>query len=209
MIHETLPVGLLQCNCSIFGDETTREAIVIDPGDNIGHIQNLLARHHLKVKAIVITHAHIDHIGGASKLKAATGAPVYMNAADQELCDQLEVQAAWLGMQTPDRPAIDMPARDGDVLLLGTTDFHILHTPGHTQGSISVWIPAENKVVAGDTLFRDSIGRTDLPGGDYHQILASLHGTLMKLPEDAIVFPGHGPQTTIGREKVRNPFLQD
>ncbi len=202
------PVGVLQCNCSIFGDETTREAIVIDPGDEIGQIQTLLARHSLTVKAIVITHAHIDHIGGAAKLKKLTGAPTYMNLADEELCDQLDVQASWLGMRTPEKPAIDSPARDGDVLQLGTAGFHILHTPGHTQGSISIWIPSENKVIAGDTLFRDSIGRTDLPGGDYDKILASIHGTLMKLPDDAVVVPGHGPQTTIGREKERNPFLQ-
>jgi hydroxyacylglutathione hydrolase len=208
VIHEILPVGPLQCNCSIFGDEQTREAIVIDPGANIEQILGLLKSHGLAVKAIVITHAHIDHIGGAAKLKAATGAPVYMNHNDQGLYDHIEVQAAWLGMPNPERTAIDSPARDGDALRIGATDFQVLHTPGHTQGSISLWIPAENKLVAGDTLFRDSIGRTDLPGGDYKQILASIHTKLMKLPEDAIVIPGHGPETTIGREKERNPFLR-
>jgi glyoxylase-like metal-dependent hydrolase (beta-lactamase superfamily II) len=208
MIHEILPVGMLQCNCSIFGDEATREAIVIDPGDEIEDILGVLARHNLTVKAIVITHAHIDHIGGAAKLKAATGAPVYMNAKDQELYDGLDMQAAWLGMEPPARTDIDSPARDGDSLTLGETAFHILHTPGHTQGSISLWIPAENKLVAGDTLFRDSIGRTDLPGGDGRQILRSIHARLLVLPEAAIVIPGHGSSTTIGREKARNPFLQ-
>jgi len=208
MIHEILPVGLLQCNCSIFGDETTREAIVIDPGDQIDDIQEVLARHGLTVKAIVITHAHIDHIGGAAKLKAATGAPVYMNANDQELYDHLDVQAEWLGMAPPERTDIDTKAREGDALALGETAFHVIHTPGHTQGSISLWIPAENKLVAGDTLFRDSIGRTDLPGGDTKQILRSIHTKLLTLPETAVVIPGHGPNTTIGREKERNPFLQ-
>jgi hydroxyacylglutathione hydrolase len=208
MIHEILPVGMLQCNCSIFGDEATREAIVIDPGDEIEDILGVLARHNLTVKAIVITHAHIDHIGGAAKLKAATGAPVYMNAKDQELYDGLDMQAAWLGMEPPARTDIDSPARDGDSLTLGETAFHILHTPGHTQGSISLWIPAENKLVAGDTLFRDSLGRTDLPGGDGRQILRSIHARLLVLPEAAIVIPGHGSSTTIGREKARNPFLQ-
>ncbi len=208
MIHEILPVGMLQCNCSIFGDEQSREAVVIDPGDEIEEIQAILAKHQLRVKAIVITHAHIDHIGGAEKLKAATGAPVYMNANDQELSDQLDVQAGWLGMETPEKPSIDVNARDGDSLTLGPAEFHVLHTPGHTQGSISLWIPAENKVVAGDTLFRDSIGRTDLPGGNPRQILRSIHEKLMPLDGGTVVIPGHGPNTTIGRERERNPFLQ-
>ena len=207
MIHEILPVGILQCNCSIFGEESSREAIIIDPGDDIDDILAVLRRHSLTVKAIVITHAHIDHIGGAARLKAATGAPVYMNQKDQELYDHLDMQAAWLGMEVPERTGIDMEARDGDSLQLNATAFHVLHTPGHTQGSISLWIPAENKLVAGDTLFRDSIGRTDLPGGDGRQILRSIRDKLLTLPEEATVVPGHGLQTTIGREKERNPFL--
>jgi hydroxyacylglutathione hydrolase len=208
MIHEILPVGVLQCNCSIFGDEESHEAIVIDPGDNIEDILAILERHVLRVKSIVITHAHIDHIGGAAKLKAATGAPVLMNANDQELYDHLEVQASWLGMEPPARTAIDDAARDGDVLTLGPAEFRVLHTPGHTQGSISLWIPAENKLIAGDTLFRDSIGRTDLPGGNPRQILRSIEDKLLQLPEETVVVPGHGANTTIGREKERNPFLQ-
>ena len=207
MIHEVLPVGILQCNCSIFGDEQTREGLVVDPGDNIEAVLEIVGRHGLTVKAIVITHAHIDHIGGAQKLKRATGAPVYMNPNDAELQQMLDTQAAWLGMRPPEQVEIDSAARDGDRLLVGTTEFHVLHTPGHTQGSISLWIPAENKLVAGDTLFRDSIGRTDLPGGDGSQILRSIHDKLLPLPEDAIVIAGHGPSTTIGREKRSNPFL--
>ena len=207
MIHEIITVGMLQCNCSIFGDETSREAMVIDPGDNIAQILSILAKHGLTVKAIVITHAHIDHIGGAHKLKAATGAPVYMNQNDQLLYDNLEMQAAWLGMETPERTSIDTRIADGDSVKIGVTGFHFMHTPGHTQGSSCVWIPAENKVAAGDTLFRDSIGRTDLPGGDGRQILVSIHEKLLPLPEETIVIPGHGPNTTIGREKELNPFL--
>ena len=208
MIHEILPVGMLQCNCSVFGDEKSKEAIVIDPGDEIERILEILKKHGLTVKAIVITHAHIDHIGGAAKLKAATGAPVYLNERDQELYDHLDMQAAWLGVRPPERTAIDVPAREGDKLALGEAAFHVLHTPGHTQGSLSLWIPAENKLIAGDTLFRDSIGRTDLPGGDGRQILVSIAEKLLPLPEDATVIPGHGGFTTIGREKDRNPFLQ-
>jgi hydroxyacylglutathione hydrolase len=208
MIHEILPVGMLQCNCSIFGDEESREAIVIDPGDNIDQILVVLAKHRLKVKAIVITHAHIDHIGGAAKLKAVTGAPVHMNAHDQDLYDALDMQAAWLQMKTPELTSIDTEARDGDTLSLGGEVFHVLDTPGHTQGSISLWIPTQNKLIAGDTLFRDSIGRTDLPGGDGRQILRSIRDKLLMLPEEAVVVPGHGANTTIGREKERNPFLR-
>ena len=208
MIHEILPVGLLQCNCSVFGDEGTREAIVIDPGDNIENITGILDKHGLKVKAIVITHAHIDHIAGAHKLRALTGAPVYLNENDRELLDALDVQAAWLGVEPPPRVDIDAAASDGTVLRLGETEFQVMHTPGHTQGSLCLWIPTEGKLIAGDTLFRDSIGRTDLPGGNTRQIVSSIKTRLLDLPENTVVIPGHGPNTSIGREKEKNPFLQ-
>ncbi len=207
MIHEILPVGMLHCNCSIFGDETTREAIVVDPGDDISDIEAILAKHQLKVKAIIITHAHIDHIGGAAKLKKLTQAPVYMNENDQNLYDAMEMQAGWLGMETPEQTEIDSEAKDGRTVTIGGTAFHFMHTPGHTQGSTCLWIPSEKKLVAGDTLFRDSIGRTDLPGGNGRQILVSIKEKLLPLPDDTIVIPGHGEPTTIGREKQQNPFL--
>ncbi len=209
MVHEILPVGPLQCNCSIFGDETSGEALVIDPGDEVERIQEALVRRGLKVKAIVVTHAHLDHVGGAQKLKASTGAPVYMNAADRQLLASLDVQALWLGMRAPEKPDIDVDAREGEAVRLGGAEFRMLHTPGHTPGSISLWIPAEGKVIAGDTLFRDSIGRTDLPGGNGRQILASIRDKLLALPEETLVFPGHGDETTIGREKEFNYFLQN
>jgi hydroxyacylglutathione hydrolase len=209
MIHEILPVGMLQCNCSIFGDEASGDAVVIDPGDEIGRITAVLDQHHLRVTAIIITHAHIDHIGGAQKLKAVTGAPVYMNANDQELYDHIDTQANWLGVATPEKTGVDVNAREGEIVKLGPADFRVLETPGHTQGSISVWIPAENKLLAGDTLFLDSIGRTDLPGGNSRQILRSIHDKLLPLDDTVVVIPGHGQNTTIGRERRRNPFLQE
>lgn len=210
MIRETLAVGLLQCNCTILGDETTREAIVVDPGDgnDLDRLRDVLERHGLTVKAIVITHAHIDHIGGAAKLKASTGAPVYMNSADYDLYQRLEVQAAWLGIPVPERAEIDSEARDGGALRLGGTALHLIHTPGHTQGSVCLYCPTEHLLLAGDTLFRDSIGRTDLPGGDGRMILESIHTRLLTLPEETEVICGHGPATSIGREKERNPFLR-
>jgi hydroxyacylglutathione hydrolase len=208
MIHVILPVGLLQCNCSVFGDEETREAIVIDPGDEIERITAVLDQYRLAVKAIVVTHAHIDHVAGAHKLRALTGAPVYMNTDDTELLDALAVQASWLQVETPERTEVDTEMADGSVLKLGQAEFRVLHTPGHTQGSSSIWIPQESKLVAGDTLFRDSIGRTDLPGGNSRQLLSSIKLQLFPLPEETVVIPGHGPNTTIGREKERNPFLR-
>ena len=208
LIHEILPVGALQCNCSVFGDAATGEAIVIDPGDEIGRITAILEKHHLRVTAIIVTHAHIDHIGGAQKLKALTGAPVYMNFNDQELYDHIDTQAQWLGVATPEKTTIDVNAREGESLKLGGAEFQVLETPGHTQGSISLWIPAENKLVAGDTLFQGSIGRTDLPGGNSKQILRSIHDKLLPLDDMVAVIPGHGAITTIGREREWNPFLQ-
>jgi glyoxylase-like metal-dependent hydrolase (beta-lactamase superfamily II) len=210
MVHEILTVGALQCNCSIFGDETTHEAIVIDPGDgaDLARIQAVLARLALKLKAIVITHAHIDHIGGAAKLKASTGAPIYMNSADATLYEHLDTQAGWLGMKTPPIAQVDVDARDGGKLHCGATEFELIHTPGHTQGSLCVLIKDTQTLIAGDTLFRDSVGRTDLPGGNADALLRSIHTRLLPLPEETRVIAGHGPATTIGREKERNPFLR-
>ncbi len=207
MIHVILPVGMLQCNCSIFGDEQTREAVVVDPGDEIDEITAVLEKHNLHVKAIVITHAHIDHVAGAHRLRTLTDAPVYMNDRDKQLLDMLDVQAGWLGVETPPRPEIDAALTEGTVLTLGVTEFHVLNTPGHTPGSQCLWMPRENKLIAGDTLFRDSIGRTDLPGGNLRQLLSSIRTQLFNLPDDAVVIPGHGPQTIIGYEKEHNPFL--
>jgi len=208
MIHEIFPVGPFACNCSIVGDETTREAAVIDPGDDVEEILAVVERLGLRVTQIVVTHAHIDHIGGAHKLKQATGAPVSLHDSDLALYEDIDVQAQWLGIDAPEPTAVDSLVRDGDRLRIGSVEMVAIHTPGHTEGSVSLWIPAEKKVLAGDTLFRDSIGRTDLPGGDGRQIVRSIRDKLFALPEETLVVPGHGGQTTIGREMRFNPFVR-
>lgn len=208
MIHEIIPVGMLGCNCSVMGDETSGDAMVIDPGDEIEQILAILERYGLTLKMIVVTHAHIDHIGGAARLRAATGAPVYMHQDDAMLSNALDMQAAWLGVETPEDPGIDTPAREGDTLRAGRIEAAVLHTPGHTPGSISLYLAAENKLIAGDTLFRGSVGRTDLPGGDSAEIVKSIRAKLYTLPESTIVIPGHGDSTTIAAEKRSNPFVR-
>jgi len=207
MIHEILPVGPLQCNCSIIGDEATREAMVIDPGDDIDEVLIILSKHNLKVKQIVVTHAHIDHVGGAMKLRAATGAPILLNQNDLALLKMLDVQAAWVGMAAPGQVEIDQSVGGADTIRAGSLTANVLDTPGHTEGSICLYFPAENKLIAGDTLFAGSIGRTDLPGGSFEKIIRSLHQTVLALPDDTVVVPGHGPLTTIGEERESNPFL--
>jgi hydroxyacylglutathione hydrolase len=208
MIHEIIPVGPLQCNCSIIGDEAIHEAIVIDPGDDIDQVLDLLRKHKLQVKQIVITHAHIDHVGGAMKLRAATGAPILLNQNDYALLKLLDVQAAWIGMPAPGKVEIDNSLGQADSVKAGSLAAQVLHTPGHTEGSICLYFPLEKKLIAGDTLFAGSIGRTDLPGGSYEKILHSLHDRVLALPDETVVVPGHGPLTTIGEERERNPFLQ-
>ena len=207
MIHEILPVGPLQCNCSVIADENTREAMVIDPGDHIEDILAILNKNRLTVKQIVITHAHIDHVGGAMKLKKATGAPILLNQSDSALLKMLDVQAAWLGMATPGPVQIDQSLSNGDKVSAGSHTAEVLHTPGHTEGSICLYFAPEKKLIAGDTLFAGSIGRTDLPGGSYKKIIESLHGQVLQLPDETVVVPGHGELTTIGQERDSNPFL--
>jgi hydroxyacylglutathione hydrolase len=208
MIHEILPVGPLQCNCSVIGDETTREAMVIDPGDEIEEIVAILGRHHLQVKQIVITHAHIDHVGGAMKLRALTGAPILLNQNDYALLKMLDVQAGWLGMAAPGKVEIAASLGDDESLRAGRLAASVIHTPGHTEGSVCLYFPAEKMLIAGDTLFAGSIGRTDLPGGSFEKIMRSLHQRVLALPDETVVIPGHGPKTTIGEERDDNPFLQ-
>jgi hydroxyacylglutathione hydrolase len=208
MIHKIFPVGPLQCNCSIIGDEKTHEAMVIDPGDQIEGILEVLRQEKLTLKQIVITHAHIDHVGGAMKLKAATGAAILMNQNDYALLKMLDMQAAWVGMRPPGEVTVDESVDQGRVLKVGEISSNVIHTPGHTEGSICVYFPGEKKLIAGDTLFAGSIGRTDLPGGSMEKIMRSLHNQVLALPDETEVIPGHGPATTIGEERETNPFLQ-
>lgn len=208
MVRETFPVGILQCNCTILGDESTGEAIVIDPGDDVAGILERLARHRQTLKQIIVTHAHIDHVGGAARLKRATGAPVYLNERDLELLGSMEMQAAWLGCAVPEVALPDIAAADGMHVGLPDLGATILHTPGHTPGSICLHFAKENLLLAGDTLFAGSIGRTDLPGGDGRLILRSIEERLLLLSDATHVVPGHGPETTIGAERESNPFLQ-
>jgi hydroxyacylglutathione hydrolase len=208
MIHEILPVGPLQCNCSIIGDEKTREAMVIDPGDDTDDILALIAKHNLQVKQIVVTHAHIDHVGGAMKLRAATGAPILLNQNDYDLLKMLDMQAAWIGVASPGKVEIDQSVTQADTVKAGSLVANVLHTPGHSEGSICLYFPSEKKLIAGDTLFAGSIGRTDLPGGSFEKIIHSLHEKVLALPDETTVVPGHGPLTTIGEERESNPFLK-
>jgi glyoxylase-like metal-dependent hydrolase (beta-lactamase superfamily II) len=262
-IHITIPVGMLQCNCSIIGDPLTREALVVDPGDEVTRILDLIGRHRLIVKAIVSTHAHIDHVGGLCKLHQYTGAPVLMHRDDLPLYQAMEMQAAFLGVLPPDLTEIDQLLKEGDVLRWGSFEAQVIHTPGHTPGSVSLYLPHDagkvtvpgapaihtvmneagekilltdlfkkainsedeaqsmlpeeeaEKIVprapqlfSGDTLFAGSIGRTDLWGGSMEKIMESLRTKLMHLPDETVVYPGHGPVTSIGKERELNPFLQ-
>ncbi len=234
LIHEILPVGMLQCNCSVLGDPTTREAIVLDPGDEVDRILDILKKYDLKVRAILSTHTHIDHVGGLASLHQATGAPILIHEEDLELYRHLDRQAKWLGVPTPPTTNVDDFLREGDSVRWGAYEARVLHTPGHTKGSISLYVPRDSApgtgeraarvpdnektsrdslrvapwLFAGDTLFAGSIGRTDLWGGSLPEIMDSIQEKLLALPDATIVYPGHGPATTIGNERASNPFLR-
>jgi hydroxyacylglutathione hydrolase len=240
MIFETFPVGLLQCNCVILGDANTREAIVIDPGDEVERILATLKRHDLKLRKIINTHTHIDHVGADAELRERTGAEVCLHKADLFLLENLKRQASMIGLPTPRASKVDAFLEPGDAIQCGSMHLGVLHTPGHTPGSLTFeteWIgpqgsagetaaaetggqlktvdPRERKhspkqvLFTGDTLFMSSIGRTDLWGGSFETIMKSLAQILQKYDDSTLVYPGHGPATTIGQERKLNPFLQE
>ncbi len=205
-IIRTFPVGPLQCNCSIIGDKISGKALVVDPGGDAEKILGLLAELNLTVVAIIHTHAHLDHILASGEIKAATGAPIYLHEGDQFLWDMVEQQCAMFGV-----PEVKLPVPDGhlkDDQALNCCGGVAIHTPGHTPGSISFWFEEYKTLIAGDTLFQGSIGRTDLPGGNYDQIVMSIKDRIYCLDDEAVVVTGHGPNTILGREKVSNSFVR-
>jgi glyoxylase-like metal-dependent hydrolase (beta-lactamase superfamily II) len=208
MILESFPVGPLQANCTLLGDEETGEAIVIDPGDEAERIHGRLTELGLKLKQILLTHGHIDHVGGALRLKRLTGAPILMNENDLSQLKIMKMQASWLDLATPETAPPDENLTDGLSVGLKRYPAQVIHTPGHTQGSVCLYFAPLKLLMAGDTLFEGSIGRTDLPGGNFDQIIDSLHTRLLPLPDETRVLTGHGPATTIGAERRSNPFLR-
>jgi glyoxylase-like metal-dependent hydrolase (beta-lactamase superfamily II) len=206
---ETFATGPLGCNCSLVVDATSGRAIVVDPGGDFERIDARLAALGASVEAIVHTHTHIDHVGATAPLQEKTGARACIHEDDRFLYDLLPVQSAMLGIAVPDRVEMEGSLRDGVSVTAGGLELGVLHTPGHTPGSVTFVVKTAEgtHVFSGDTLFRRGIGRTDLWGGDSGLIMRSLREKILALPEDAVVIPGHGPNTTIGEERTKNPFL--
>ena len=199
-------VGPLACNCYIVGDPATKQAIVIDPGGDITRVTDALQEHGLTVTAIVATHAHFDHLMAAEALRGQTGAPFYMHDADKPLLDWYEESGRmFLGLDLGAPPAVDTAAAEGDVLRAGAAELQVIHTPGHSPGSIT--LASAGAIFSGDTLFAGSIGRSDLPGGDTHTLLGVIKEKLFAFDDDVDVYPGHGPPTTVGAERRSNPFV--
>ncbi|CAB5127111.1 MBL-fold metallo-hydrolase superfamily [Olavius algarvensis associated proteobacterium Delta 3] len=206
MIVKTLAVGPIMANCHILGCETTMEAAVIDPGDEADRILHTLAESELTVKLILNTHGHFDHVGGNRRLKEATDAPLMIHEFDAPMLASLSQSASAWGLRAEDSPAPDQFLEDGDSVSFGDLSLTVIHTPGHTRGGVS--FHADGAVFVGDTLFAGSIGRTDFPGGDYETLIASIQKKLFPLGDDVMVYTGHGPKTSIGREKRTNPFAR-
>ncbi len=204
MFIQSLTVGPIQATCFIVGDEQTKEAVVIDPGDEARRIFSGLQKHSLTLKYIINTHGHFDHVGANKALKSLTGAPILIHQGDAPMLSGLSGSARMWGMQAEDSPP-DQLIKDGDRITFGQITLQVIHTPGHSPGGISLYTP--KVVFVGDTLFAGSIGRTDFPGGDYDLLISGVRNRLFVLGDDVQVFPGHGPDTTIGYEKKYNPFF--
>jgi hydroxyacylglutathione hydrolase len=200
-------VGPLACNCYFVGDPATKEVIVIDPGGDADQLTEALAEDHLRVTAIVATHAHFDHIIAGERLRALTGAPFYLHDDDVPLLDWMQTSGRlFLGVDLPPPPEVDRSAPEGEILTAGVAQLEVLHTPGHSPGSIT--LVADDAIFSGDTLFAGSVGRTDLPGGDTATLLRAIRERLFVFDDDLPVYPGHGPHTTIGEERRFNPFVR-
>lgn len=200
-----LPNGQFAENCYILADRETRRAVLVDPGEDPALFLAELGRRGLTLEAIWLTHGHVDHIMGVAEVKAATGVPVYLHPADRGLYDALPQQGGWMGLVLEAPPPPDHPLADGQALRLGRHAFTVRHTPGHSPGSVS--FVGQDIILGGDVLFSGSIGRTDLPGGDFATLLQSIQAVFLTLPDSTVVLSGHGPETTIGVERMTNPFL--
>ena len=200
-----IPNGQFVQNCYLVVDERAGECAVVDPGEEAGLILHKLAATGAKPVAIWLTHAHLDHVLGVPRVAAETGVPVWLHPADRPLYDAVPEQATWFGLQTPALPPPDRTFAHGDTMRVGDLTFQVRHTPGHSPGSVCLVGPGV--VLGGDVLFAGSIGRTDLPGGDFETLIASIERELLSLPEATIVYTGHGPETTVGHERRSNPFL--
>jgi glyoxylase-like metal-dependent hydrolase (beta-lactamase superfamily II) len=207
MIFDTVVVGPLGVNCSILGCEESGQGVVVDPGDDADRILAQVQQRGLTISAIINTHGHFDHVGGNRQLTQATGAPLYIHQADAPMLERVAKTAAIYGLLGENSPQPDRLLEDGMLIEFGTHRLQVIHTPGHTQGGCCLYLEAEGKLIAGDTLFADGVGRTDLPGGSHQQLLESIKTRLFTLPDQVQVYPGHGPTTTIGHEKRHNPYL--
>jgi hydroxyacylglutathione hydrolase len=205
LIIKTLVVGPIMANSFIVGCEETREAAVIDPGDEADRILLALAESGLVVKFIINTHGHLDHVGANKRLKEITGAPILIHPLDAPMLNQVASSAAAWGITADNSPPPDREIEDGDKVTFGNIILKVIHTPGHTPGGIS--LSTDHEVFVGDTLFAGSIGRTDFPGGNFETIKKSIQQKLFTLNDDVKVYPGHGPATTVGVERRTNPFV--
>jgi hydroxyacylglutathione hydrolase len=205
LIIECLPVGPIMANCYILGCKETHEASVIDPGDEAERILLKLAGLKLKVKYIINTHGHFDHVGANKKMKEATGADILIHALDAPMLGSLAQAAASFGLKSENSPPPDKTVDDGDIITFGKISLKVIHTPGHSPGGISLY--TNGCLFVGDTLFQGSIGRTDLPGGNFNTLKSSIHNKLFPLDDNIRVLTGHGPETSIGKEKRYNPFV--
>jgi glyoxylase-like metal-dependent hydrolase (beta-lactamase superfamily II) len=207
MIFESIAVGPLSVNCYVVGCEESREGLVVDPGGDVELIAGLVERHRLKIGTIINTHGHFDHLGGNRQALELFGARLLIHQADAPMLARSADVARMYGLQGENSPEADDYLTDGMVISFGACRLKVLHTPGHTLGGCCLYFAEERKVITGDTLFADSIGRTDLPGGSLEQLLESIRTKLFTLPDDVSAYPGHGPQTTIGHEKSCNPYF--